>query len=110
MEHLVPVTHPALAWNGMLQKLRATCGMTSRRARVALPATTDLAGRPLLAPSVELFERGIATYNEIEIAWLKGIVDSRIEAMQDAANNAAHWAQVQEEDDERELMRSTPPE
>ena len=28
--------------------------------------------------------------------------------MQDDADNAAHWAQVQEEDDERELMRSTP--
>ena len=80
-----------------------------RRCGSALPATTDLACRPLSAPSVELFERGIATYNAMDIARLKGIVDSRIEAMQDAANNAAHWAQVQEEDDERELMRSTPP-
>ena len=29
-------------------------------------------------------------------------------AMQDATDTAVHWAQVQEEDDERELMRSTP--
>ena len=79
-----------------------------RRCGSAPPATTDLAGRPLSAPSVELFVRGTATYNEMEIAQLKGIVDSRIEAVQDASNNAAHWAQVQEEDDERELMRSTP--
>ena len=28
--------------------------------------------------------------------------------MQDATDTAAHWAQVQEEDGERELMRSTP--
>ena len=28
--------------------------------------------------------------------------------MQDAADNDAHWAQVQEEDDERELLRLTP--
>ena len=42
------------------------------------------------------------------IARLKSIVDLRIQATQDAADNDAQWAQVQEEDDERELMRSTP--
>ena len=41
-----------------------------RRCGSAPPATTDLAGRPLSAPSVELFVRGTATYNEMEIARL----------------------------------------
>ena len=79
-----------------------------KRCGSALPATTNLAGRPLSAPSVELFESGIGVYSGVEIARLKSIVDSRIQATQDAADTDAHWAQVQEMDDERELMRSTP--
>ena len=62
----------------------------------------------LSAPSVELFERGIGVDSGMEIARLKSNIDSRIQATQDAADNDAHWAKVQEEDDERELMRSTP--
>ena len=85
----------------MLRMVKRGCGS-------ALLATTNLAGRPLSAPSVELFERGIGVKSGVEIARLKSIVDPRFQAMQDAADTDAQWAQVQEEEDERELMRSTP--
>ena len=49
-----------------------------------------------------MFERGIGVYSGFEIARLKSIIDSRVQALQDDADNAAHWAQVQEEDDERD--------
>ena len=63
----------------------------NRRCGSALPATTNLAGRPLSAPTVELFERGIGVYSGLELARLKSIIDSRVEALQDDADNDAHW-------------------
>ena len=59
---------------------RKSCGS-------ALPATTDLAGRQLATLSDELFERGIATYSSVEMARLKGVVDFRIEVLNDEANS-----------------------
>ena len=49
-----------------------------RRSGSAFPAT-NLAGRPLSAPSVALFERGICVYSKFEVARLKSIIDSRVQ-------------------------------
>ena len=70
------------------------------------PEAEPQAGRPLAGPSVELFERSIATHSSVEMTLFKGIVDLRIESLNGEANNAAHWNPVQE-DDEREAMRLT---
>ena len=78
-----------------------------RRCGSALPATTNLPGPPLSAFRLSCLSVVSPCINETEIARLNSIVDSRLEAMQDAADTAAHLAQVQEEDDEGELMRST---
>ena len=99
MEHNSPEGEP---------QVRHDVSDGKRRCGSALPATTDLAERPLATPSVELFERGITSYSSVEMTRLKGIVDLRIEALNDEANKAAHWNQVQEEDDEHEALRLTP--
>ena len=77
-----------------------------KRCGSALPATTDLAGRPLVLPSVDLLERGIGTFSSMDICRLKGIVDSQSESLSEEAKTATHWRQVQEEDDEREAKRA----
>ena len=73
-----------------------------RRCGSALPATTDLAGRPLVLPSVDLLERGIGTFSSMDNCRLNGIVDTHVESPSEKAKTAAHW-QVQ---DEREAKRT----